>query len=148
MKTRNEHEIKTPLSILVLGLFFIMASCGQNSNNADKVNGSAVPSINNQPTEKNYKVTFIEFGSVSCIPCRQMQIVMKSIEAKYSKDVKVVFYDVWTDEGRPYGTKYGISAIPTQLFFDETGKQYFRHEGFFPETELVKILKMKGVKIN
>ena len=27
-----------------------------------------------------YKVTFIELGSVRCIPCQQMQTVMKSIE--------------------------------------------------------------------
>ncbi len=71
---------------------------------------------------------------------------MKSVEAKYSKDVKVIFYDVWTDEGKPFGIKYGISAIPTQLFFDENGKQYFRHEGFFPEAELVKVLQQKGIK--
>jgi thioredoxin 1 len=49
-------------------------------------------------------------------------------------------------EGRPYGEKYGISAIPTQVFMDEKGKEYFRHEGFFPEEELVKVLKMKGVE--
>jgi thioredoxin 1 len=75
-----------------------------------------------------------------------MQIVMKSINEKYGKEVNVIFYDVWTPEGRPYGEKYGISAIPTQVFMDEKGKEYFRHEGFFPEEELVKVLKMKGVE--
>jgi thioredoxin 1 len=39
-------------------------------------------------------VTFVELGSVKCIPCRQMQPVMKAIEAKYGKQVNVVFYDV------------------------------------------------------
>ena len=92
-----------------------------------------------------YKVTFIELGSVKCIPCQQMQPVMKSIETKYGKDVKVVFHDVWTDAGAPYAKQYGIEAIPTQVFLDETGKEYFRHVGFFAEEELVKVLQQKGV---
>ncbi|MFZ0281163.1 MAG: thioredoxin family protein [Bacteroidales bacterium] len=93
-----------------------------------------------------YKVTFIELGSVRCIPCQQMQPVMKSIEQKYGKDVKVVFHDVWTEAGVPFAKQYGIEAIPTQVFLDKDGKEFFRHVGFFPEEELVKILKQKGVK--
>jgi len=58
----------------------------------------------------------------------------------------VVFHDVWTDEGRPYANIYKIRLIPTQVFLDKDGKEYFRHEGFFPKEELVKILKLKGVK--
>jgi thioredoxin 1 len=101
-------------------------------------------------TEENkdikYKVTFIELGSVRCIPCQQMQPVMKSIEQKYGKQVKVVFHDVWTEAGSPYAKQYGIEAIPTQVFLDETGKEFFRHTGFFPEEELLKLLKQKGVE--
>jgi len=94
-----------------------------------------------------YKVTFIELGSVRCIPCQKMQVVMKSIEKKYANQVKVVFHDVWTPEGKPFGEQYGIEAIPTQIFLDETGKEFSRHEGFFDEEELVKVLKTKGVKL-
>lgn len=43
---------------------------------------------------KNYKVTFIELGSVRCIPCQKMQPVMKHIEENFGKEVKVVFHDV------------------------------------------------------
>lgn len=97
-------------------------------------------------SEKKYKVTFVELGSVRCIPCQQMQPVMKSIEEKYGKDVKVVFHDVWTEAGAPYAKQYGIEAIPTQVFLDMDGKEFFRHVGFFAEEELVKVLKQKGVE--
>jgi len=93
-----------------------------------------------------YKVTFIELGSVRCIPCQQMQSVMKSIEKKYANQVKVVFHDVWTPEGKPFGKQYGVEAIPTQVFLDENGKEFSRHVGFFPEEELIKVLQSKGVK--
>ena len=99
-----------------------------------------------QKSSIKYKVTFIELGSVRCIPCQQMQGVMKSIEKKYPTQVKVVFHDVWTPEGKPFGQQYGIEAIPTQVFLDENGKEFSRHVGFFPEEELIKVLNSKGVK--
>ncbi len=92
-------------------------------------------------------VTFVELGSVKCIPCRKMQPVMKAIERKYGNQVSVVFHDVWTDAGRPAAEKYGIRLIPTQVFLDAKGKEFFRHEGFFPEEEIHKLLQKRGLKI-
>jgi len=94
----------------------------------------------------NHKVTFIELGSIRCIPCQKMQVVMKSIEKKYGKQVHVVFHDVWTAEGKPYGKKYKIQVIPVQIFLDDKGKEFYRHEGYFPEEELIKVLNTKGIQ--
>jgi thioredoxin 1 len=91
------------------------------------------------------KVTFIELGSVSCIPCRLMQPVMKSIEAKYGGQVKVVFYDVRKDK-RP-AVQYRINLIPTQVFLDESGNEILRHEGFFAEEEIDRFLTSRGLSI-
>ena len=98
-------------------------------------------------TKSEILVTFIELGSVNCIPCKMMQPVMKEVEEKYGKQVKVVFHDVWTEAGKPFGATYGIRAIPTQVFLDKDGKEYYRHEGFFAKEELVKILAMKDVNL-
>jgi thioredoxin 1 len=92
------------------------------------------------------KVTFVELGSVNCIPCKQMQPIMKSIEEKYGEQVKVVFYDVWKSDQKKYAQQYGIKLIPTQVFLDENGKEFFRHEGFYPEAEIDKLLLGKGLK--
>jgi len=128
-------------------ILIFVSACGQSTITSEKEKNKDGSSISSQVAEKKYKVTFIELGSVRCIPCQQMQPVMKSIETKYGKEVKVDFHDVWTDAGKPYGVKYGIEAIPTQVFLDETGKEYYRHVGFFPEEELVKVLQQKGVKV-
>ncbi|MFH1368970.1 MAG: thioredoxin family protein [Elusimicrobiota bacterium] len=129
----------TIVGVLAAGLLLVSAI---NSNAVEKV--SAVKSA--QPQKKSdIKVTFVELGSVNCMPCKAMQPVMKEIEEEYSKQVKVVFYDVWTEEGRQYGEKYKIRVIPTQVFLDKAGKEYFRHEGFFPKEEIVKVLKQQGV---
>ena len=92
-------------------------------------------------------VTFVELGSVKCIPCRQMVPVMKAIEEKYGNQVNVVFYDVWKDDQAQYADKYRIRLIPTQVFLDKNGKEFFRHEGFYPEAEIDKLLQKRGLKI-
>ncbi len=97
-------------------------------------------------TTDEVKVTFVELGSVKCIPCKKMQPIMKEIEEEYKGQVKVVFYDVWTAEGKPYIKEFSIRAIPTQVFLDKDGKEYFRHQGFFSKDKLVEVLKMQGVK--
>ena len=99
------------------------------------------------PVDKKCTITFVELGSVKCIPCRQMQPVMKAIEKKYGSQVKVVFYDVWKPEQKKYAKQYGIKLIPTQVFLDAAGKEFFRHEGFYPEAEIDKLLQKQGLKI-
>jgi thioredoxin 1 len=92
------------------------------------------------------KVTFIELGSVNCIPCIKMQGVMREIEQEYKDQVQIIFYDVWTEAGKPYAQQYRIRVIPTQVFLDQNGNEYFRHEGYFPKEDLVQALRQKGVR--
>lgn len=122
--------------LIVIALFFLLISLNIAQENE-------VPA-NNSETVKA-KVTFVELGSVKCIPCKQMQPVMKAIEEKYGNQVEVIFHDVWTDDGKQYSEKYGIKLIPTQVFLDENGKEFHRHEGFYPEKEIDKILQSKGL---
>ncbi len=129
-------------AILIIGLLVVAAN-GCSGDDRKQNTGGPKP-VSAQVSKK--KVTFVELGSVKCIPCKMMQPIMEDIEKEYGDQVDVVFYDVWTDAGRPYAEKYGIRAIPTQVFLDENGAEYHRHQGFFPKEELVKILKMKGVQ--
>ena len=91
-------------------------------------------------------ITFIELGSVNCIPCKAMQKVMKAVNEKYGKQINIVFYDVWTEEQAHYAQDYKIRLIPTQIFLDSDGKEIMRHEGFFPEKEIDEFLQSKGLK--
>jgi thioredoxin 1 len=130
---------------LLLGILMIGTLVNGYTQSTTQAKKSEAVKIQKKKAIK-YKVTFIELGSIRCIPCQQMQPVMKSINEKYINQVNVVFHDVWTPEGKPFATQYNIQAIPTQVFLDETGKEFFRHEGYFSEEELVKVLKTKGVK--
>ena len=122
----------TALVVLTL----ILAACTRTESPKAPVPESAPSTL----------VTFVELGSVSCVPCRMMQPIMRDIENTYQGQVRVVFHDVWTEEGKPYVKTLGVRVIPTQVFLDSNGVEYFRHEGFFPKDQLVAVLKTKGVK--
>jgi thioredoxin 1 len=98
-----------------------------------------------KPADTSLKITFIELGSVNCIPCQQMQPVMDSIRAKYGRQVLVKFIDAI--KNRKEADPYKIRVMPTQVFLDSNNIEFFRHEGFFPENSIHALLQSKGLKI-
>jgi len=140
-------QIKSCFYILIILFFSVNIYCSINNNSKKQLKKLIKTEIKKSSKTEKITVTFVELGSVNCIPCKLMKQVMMEIEKEYGdKGVKIVFYDVWTKEGQPYGEKYKIRAIPTQVFLDKDGKEYFRHEGFFPKDELVEVLKKGGIK--
>jgi thioredoxin 1 len=130
------------LSIFLLLISVILiASCKKNDAKNEQNTTSGKQSVN-----KEYKIEFVELGSVNCIPCKKMQPVMASIEKKYAGQVKVTFHDVWKDDAP--AKKYGIDLIPTQVFLDAGGKELMRHQGFFPEEDIDKFLQSQGLNIS
>jgi thioredoxin 1 len=129
------------LQISLLAVFLILA-CSDRTESASEQKDISLSNTKVQP-----KITFVELGSVNCIPCRKMQPIMKSIEEKYGGQVKVVFYDVWKPDQRHYAQIYGIRLIPTQIFLDEDENEIMRHEGFFPEEEIDAFLRAQGLSI-
>ena len=97
-------------------------------------------------TAQSAKVTFIELGSVRCIPCRAMQPIMQAVREKYGNQIRIIFYDVWRPEQKQYAQEYGIRLIPTQVFLDSTGKEIGRHEGFYPMDDMVEFLESHGLE--
>ncbi len=105
------------------------------------------PEIDTLSEEENLKVTFVELGSKGCVPCDMMQPIMEVIKSEYPSQVMVVFHDVRTKDGYAYAQKYKIRVIPTQVFLDSEGNEYFRHEGFYPKEELLKVFHEQGVRL-
>ena len=79
-------------------------------------------------------VTMIDLGAKSCVPCKMMAPILEKLEAEYRGKADVVFIDVWQnpDEGK----KYGIRAIPTQIFYNKKGEEVGRHQGFLDEKSI------------
>ncbi len=91
-----------------------------------------------------YQMTFLELGADRCIPCKQMQPIMKEIAAAFPDRVQVIFYDVWKDPAP--AEKYRVQLIPTQVFLDQKGQEIARHVGLFPKAEILELLKKHGIQ--
>ncbi|MBC8184532.1 thioredoxin family protein [candidate division KSB1 bacterium] len=127
-------------------MLFVFSCNKTDSNSISKIaKKESIISSTDSSNKTNPKVTFVELGSVSCIPCKMMQPVMEAIEEEFGNQIEVVFHDVWKDP-EP-GRKYGIKLIPTQIFLDSNEVEFFRHEGFFPKENIEKLLVEKGLKI-
>jgi thioredoxin 1 len=88
----------------------------------------------------------IDLGATKCIPCKRMAPILEALRVDYAGAVNVQFIDVWKDPKA--GTPYAIRLIPTQVFFDRTGRERFRHEGFFGRAEIEQIFRDSlGVKL-
>lgn len=89
-------------------------------------------------------VTMVDLGAKKCIPCKMMAPIMKELETEYKDRAAIIFIDVW--ENPNAGKKFGVKAIPTQIFYDAKGKEKFRHVGFFDKAAIVAELEKLGVQ--
>jgi thioredoxin 1 len=48
---------------------------------------------------------------------------------------------------RDLGNEYQVRVIPTQIFFDQAGKQYWRHEGFLSKEDIIDKIKETGAEL-
>jgi len=88
-------------------------------------------------------VTMLDLGAKKCIPCKMMAPILEKVEKDYEGKAAIFFIDVW--KHRDQLERFGIRAIPTQIFFNQNGEEVYRHLGFMSEKEIVKQLKNMGV---
>jgi thioredoxin 1 len=105
---------------------------------------SADPAIDFNTLPVKGMVTMIDLGAKKCIPCKMMAPILEKMEKRYEGRAAIVFIDVW--EHRNQASRFGIRAIPTQIFYNAEGKEISRHVGFMSEADIVKTLGRLGVK--
>lgn len=88
----------------------------------------------------------VDLGADKCIPCKMMAPVLEDLKNKYNGKLIVDFVDVWKNPDEAKKSK--ISVIPTQIFYDASGKELFRHEGFFSENDIIAKWNELGVDLN
>jgi thioredoxin 1 len=88
-------------------------------------------------------VTMVDLGSDTCIPCKLMAPIMEKVEKKYRGKAAVILIDV--RKNQEPAKRFGIRAIPTQIFFDKQGKEVYRHAGFMSEAEIDQVFQNMGV---
>jgi thioredoxin 1 len=85
----------------------------------------------------------IELGSKTCSPCQMMQPILEELRKENKGQLEVPFWDVYDHPDK--AKAYGIRVIPTQVFIGADGKEFFRHEGFFPKADILAKFTEHGV---
>lgn len=88
-------------------------------------------------------ITMIDLGAKTCIPCKMMAPIMEKLERDFRGRAAIIFVDVREDKKE--AQRFGIRAIPTQIFFDKEGRETYRHVGFLSEEAIVSQLQKMGV---
>ncbi len=89
-------------------------------------------------------VTMIDLGADSCVPCKMMAPVLEKVEKDFKGKAAIIIIDVWKYRGQ--AQRFGIRAIPTQIFFNKEGREVYRHTGFMAEAAIVAQLRKLGVE--
>ena len=130
---RGKYRYKTLMGLTLAVLVFGMAATGFSD-----------PGIDFDTLPVKGMVTMIDLGAKKCIPCKMMAPILEKIEKKYEGRAAIVFIDVW--ENRDQAGRFGVRAIPTQIFYDTSGKETSRHVGFMSEADILETLSQLGVK--
>jgi len=90
--------------------------------------------------------TLIDLGAGTCIPCKLMAPILADLKTEYAATMDVHFLDV--HENQDLVALYKINVIPTQIFYDASGQEFFRHEGFFSKEDILAKWKESGVDLS
>ena len=86
---------------------------------------------------KNEKLVIIDFFATWCGPCQMIAPVLIELDKKYNDEIEI--YKVNVDENQDSAIRYGVSSVPTLIFF-KNGEEIERQVGFMDEEELSKII--------
>jgi thioredoxin 1 len=87
----------------------------------------------------------LDLGATKCVPCKMMKPILDELKSAYAGKLEVVFIDVW--ENAEAAKQYGVESIPTQIFFNETGKELYRHVGFMAKEDILAKWKELGFNL-
>ena len=88
--------------------------------------------------------TLAEFGSSTCVPCKQMKPILSELSMEYEGKLNVIIVEVY--EQKNLAQQYRITAIPTQVFFNSEGQEVTRHMGFFAKEAMITRLQAMGIE--
>jgi thioredoxin 1 len=87
----------------------------------------------------------LDLGSDECIPCKEMAPILEELRTEFAGVFRVEFMDIRKEP--PLAEVYNIKLMPTQIFFDASGEERFRHEGFYSKEDILAKWKDLGVEL-
>ena len=154
MKNRNTDIRKTPLAkglslIIVFGLLALGTMVySTDIFAAEALADQKAAAATKKPAAPPVAVKFpalVDVGAKKCIPCKMMAPILDELKAEYAGRLRVEFIDVQVDPDT--ATKLGVRGIPTQIFYDASGKERHRHVGYISKEDILATFKKLGIDL-
>jgi thioredoxin 1 len=134
MEPNNLRKKAVALVLVILAAVMVVSVPAASRGNDKK----AVPITKSLPL-------LIDLGATQCIPCKMMAPILEEVKKEYAGSLHVEFIDVWKNPDA--GQKYRIRAIPTQIFYDASGRELYRHMGFMSKQDILGAWKELGIEL-
>jgi thioredoxin 1 len=139
MKQRFKWVLLALIAIIAAAATMSMKDGGTKVAASNPVSAQGLQTSN----AKTGRVTMIDLGATECIPCKMMAPILEELKKEYAGRADIIFIDVWKNPDQ--ARKYGIRAIPTQIFYDAEGREVHRNTGFMDKRRIVEVLTRLGV---
>jgi len=87
----------------------------------------------------------VELGTAACIPCAMMAPGLDELKTEYAGRLAVESIDTWNNPGAK--GQYDAPFCATQIFIDASGKERFRHVGYYSKNDILAKWKELGVDL-
>jgi len=143
---------KIAIVVVLIAAVAVVIAVKQNKSGQNTTIPGGEVAVQQVPTEyKPEHLTgkglpaLIDVGAGTCIPCKMMAPILEELKKELADRLMVQFVDL--NKFPDAAQTYRIRFMPTQIFYDATGKELFRHEGFFSKEDILAKWKELGVDL-
>jgi thioredoxin 1 len=86
----------------------------------------------------------LEFGKGWCRPCKYMKPILEDMAKEYGEKAIVAAVDM--DANYDLVSRFGVRLMPTQVFLQPDGREFFRNEGVLEREHIRKIFSKMGIE--
>ena len=88
----------------------------------------------------------VDLGKATCVPCKTMAPILADLRKEFQGRLQVDVIDLRYNAAAEQA--YGVRVIPTQIFFDASGSEVFRHVGVIGKDDILAKWKELGIDLN
>jgi thioredoxin 1 len=136
---KNNHLLQTILKQAVIALFLVFFSGIVMAQAPPLAKAAPAKSLANKADTSQSLPLLVDVGADKCIPCIKMAPILEDLKKEYEGILEVKFIDVWKKPEE--ANKYRVRGIPTQIFYDPSGKELGRHMGFIDKEGILEGFK-------
>lgn len=132
------------MTVLATGLLLLLlsAGCSQSADDTATSASSTPSAAATGVTLASGRPMLVDLGADECVPCKLMKPILENLTEEYAGRMDVIFIDVW--KYRDQAARFNVRMIPTQIFFDEQGRELYRRSGFIGKEDILATWQQLG----